>query len=241
MRNLVIGDIHGGLRALEQVLERAQLSAEDRLIFLGDYVDGWSDAVETVNYLMELKTTHNCVLIRGNHDVLCADWLRTGNDNPLWEQHGGKATMASYRKWGEDIQAQHLTFYDQLDDYFLKDDEYLFLHAGFTNLKGVAHEYQSFNFYWDRTLWEMARALDPKLDREDPSYPPRLKNYKEIYIGHTPVTRMGETTPQQAGNVWNIDTGAAFKGPLTVLDIETKEYWQSDAVHTLYPEENGRN
>jgi serine/threonine protein phosphatase 1 len=44
-RNLVIGDIHSGLKAVEQVLKRAEITPEDRLIFLGDYVDGWSEAV----------------------------------------------------------------------------------------------------------------------------------------------------------------------------------------------------
>jgi serine/threonine protein phosphatase 1 len=41
MRTLVIGDIHGGLRAL-QILERAKVTTKDTLIFLGDYVDGWN-------------------------------------------------------------------------------------------------------------------------------------------------------------------------------------------------------
>ena len=38
-RTLVIGDIHGGLRALHQIMERAKVTANDKLIFLGDYVD----------------------------------------------------------------------------------------------------------------------------------------------------------------------------------------------------------
>ncbi|RZJ71145.1 MAG: serine/threonine protein phosphatase, partial [Flavobacterium sp.] len=65
--------------------------------------------------------------------------------------------------------------------------------------------------------------------------------YKEIFIGHTPVTRIGKMVPVQMANVWNVDTGAAFKGPVTMMDADTKEFWQSDAVYTLYPEENGRN
>ena len=40
-RTLVVGDIHGGLKALEQALERANVTDKDKLIFLGDYVDGW--------------------------------------------------------------------------------------------------------------------------------------------------------------------------------------------------------
>ncbi len=117
----------------------------------------------------------------------------------------------------------------------------LFLHAGFTNLRGVGHEYFPKVFYWDRTLWELALSLDPDLPVDSPRYPERLKKYEEIYIGHTPVTRIGKTVPQQAANVWNIDTGAAFKGRLSIIDADTKEFWQSDPVYTLYPGEPGRN
>ena len=75
-RTLVIGDIHSGLKALEQVLLRAEVSSTDRLIFLGDYVDGWSTAVETVDFLMDFEKTHECVFLRGNHDELCSNPLR---------------------------------------------------------------------------------------------------------------------------------------------------------------------
>jgi serine/threonine protein phosphatase 1 len=64
MRTLVIGDIHGGLRALHQIMERAKVTKEDTLIFLGDYVDGWSQS-QVLDYLIELNTTNNCVFIRG--------------------------------------------------------------------------------------------------------------------------------------------------------------------------------
>jgi serine/threonine protein phosphatase 1 len=40
MRTLVIGDIHGGLRALHQIIERAKVTKVINSIFLGDYVDG---------------------------------------------------------------------------------------------------------------------------------------------------------------------------------------------------------
>lgn len=41
-------------------------------------------------------------------------------------------------------------------------------------------------------------------------------------------------------NVWNLDTGSGFSGKLTIMDIDTKEFWQSDFVRELYPNENGR-
>jgi serine/threonine protein phosphatase 1 len=45
----------------------------------------------------------------------------------------------------------------------------------------------------------------------------------------------------QRCNVWNIDTGAAFQGKISALDIATKEFRQSDGVAQLYPGEKGRN
>ncbi|CAM3446355.1 metallophosphoesterase family protein [Zobellia roscoffensis] len=241
MRTLVIGDIHSGLRGLKQVLERAKVTSDDKLIFLGDYVDGWSQAAETVNFLIALKQTHNCTFVRGNHDELCLEWLRDGKDNPLWLQHGGGATLASYEQTDDETKKNHVLFYQSLENYYLDADNRLFLHAGFTNLKGIDHEYFKETFYWDRTLWELARSLNPDLKKTESDYPKRLTQYKEIFIGHTPITKTGVAEPKQAANVWNVDTGAAFKGPLSMLDVDTKMVWQSDPVHTLYPNEPGRN
>ena len=42
-RKLVIGDIHGGLRALHQIMDRAKVTTDDTLISLGDYVDRRTD------------------------------------------------------------------------------------------------------------------------------------------------------------------------------------------------------
>jgi len=241
MRTLVIGDIHSGLKALQQILKRATVSPEDKLIFLGDYVDGWSQAVETVDFLIQLSKTHNCLFIRGNHDELCLEWLRDGKDNPLWLQHGGRATLASYEKADEATKNAHIRFYQSLHNHHLDLNNRLFLHAGFTNLKGVEHEYFTQTFYWDRTLWELALSLNPSLEKNDSSYPKRLTHYKEIFIGHTPISKKGLADPKGAANVWNIDTGAAFMGSLSILDVATKEFWQSDPVHMLYLNEQGRN
>lgn len=68
-RTLVFGDIHGGLKALIQLLKRIDITPQDNLIFLGDYVDGWSDSANVVSYLIELAQQNTCIFIRGNHVV----------------------------------------------------------------------------------------------------------------------------------------------------------------------------
>jgi serine/threonine protein phosphatase 1 len=244
VRTLIIGDIHGGLRALLQIMERAKISKDDTLIFLGDYVDGWSESPQVLDYLIHLGQTQKCIFIRGNHDQLFLDWLETNDkniDEGMWFKHGGKATVNAYKTVPEEIKIKHITFLKSLQDHHLDDQNRLFVHAGFTNMSGVSYEYFPKLFYWDRTLWETALSLDQNIKKTSRCYPQRFKIYKEIYIGHTPTTRIGETIPVQRACVWNVDTGAAFKGKLTILDIETKEFWQSDELPLLYPIEKGRN
>lgn len=241
MKQFVIGDIHGGLRALQEVLQEVGPQREDLLIFLGDYVDGWSDAAETIDFLISLRERQSCLFLRGNHDDLCLEWLRAGASNPLWLQSGGEATQRSYAGIGLATRRAHIRFLESLENYYRDAGNRLFLHAGFTNLKGVQHEYFPKSFYWDRTLWETALSLNPGLKPEDSHYPARLKLYAEIFIGHTPVTRLGKQAPYRAANVWNVDTGAAFKGPLSVLEVDSKMVWQSQPVYLHYPGEQGRN
>ncbi len=239
-RILVIGDIHGGLRALRQIFERADVTVADTLIFLGDYVDSWSESPQTLDFLIDLQQIHNCIFIRGNHDELLLQWLN-GKDNELWHQHGGLATMKSYSGISADVKHRHIRFLESLENYYLDDHNRLFVHAGFTNMHGVLHEHYPRLLYWDRTLWETAVALDRNIRPNDLNYPKRFQQYREIYIGHTPVTKIGETVPICRGNVWNVDTGAGFAGTISILDVDTKEFWQSDPLPWLYPGEKGRN
>lgn len=240
-KTFVVGDIHGGLKALIQVLERGKVTPNDTLIFLGDYVDGWSESPQVLDFFIALSQTHTCFFLRGNHDELALHWLQNQHDNPMWQEHGGESTIKAYQKASDDTIQKHIAFLLSLKNYHLDEQNRLFIHAGFTNLKGVAFEHFPRLLYWDRTLWEMALALDATIAADSIFYPRRLKLYHEIYIGHTPVTQINQTTPIQKANVWNIDTGAAFKGPLTLLDIDSKEFWQSDPVYLLYPKEIGRN
>ena len=241
MRTLVIGDIHGGLKALLQVMKRANVSTSDTLIFMGDYVDGWSESAQVIQYLIELSQTNECVFIKGNHDVWCEQWLASGFVNDVWYQHGGKETIESYNDFSKEEKLIHLDFFEGMPLYHIDSKKRLFVHAGFTSMHGVEREFDIRGFYFDRTLWEMALTMDKKIAKNSKIYPNRLKHYSEIYIGHTPTINFGKDKPMNAVNVWNIDTGATFTGKLSALDIDTKEIFQSDILKDLYPNELGRN
>jgi serine/threonine protein phosphatase 1 len=243
-RTLVIGDIHGGLKALIQVLQKAEIKQNDILIFLGDYVDGWSESPGVLDFLIALSEQQKCIFIRGNHDELLLDWLENRHENikeELWFKHGGKATVDAYLIVPNETKQKHIAFLKSLRNYYLDAENRLFIHAGFTNMNGVSQEFFAKLMYWDRTLWEVALCLDETMDKNSPLYPKRLKIYSEIFIGHTPVSKTEIVPPLCKNSVCNLDTGAAFSGVLTIMDCASKMYWQSELVSELYPNESGRN
>ncbi len=241
MRTLVIGDIHGAYLALEEVFQKAQVTEQDTLIFLGDYVDGWSQSYEVIEKLIQLNETNTCVFIKGNHDAWLEEWLKSNTSNPTWLFHGGESTVTSYSNRSEEKKKQHLELFNRMIDYYVDAKNNLFIHAGYSSMHGPEKETYTSNYRWDRTLWEMALTMDKRIQKHSKLYPKRLKLYNEIYIGHTPTTNYDVEEPMNAVNVWNIDTGAAFTGRISIMDINTKQFWQSEVVQKLYPNEKGRN
>ena len=48
-----------------------------------------------------------------------------------------------------------------------------------------------------------------------------------FFIGHTPSSIFNETKPRHCCNVWMINIGAGMGGSLTIMDVDTKEFWQA--------------
>ena len=241
MKTVVIGDIHGGFKAMKQLLENVKFSEKPQYIFVGDYVDGWSESAEVVSYLMDFSEKKDCIFIRGNHDDLLYKYLNLGESNPVWRSQGGESSIKSYAKLSDGEKEKHIQFLENLVNFHIDSENRLYVHAGFTNQSGPLYEYYPNLVYWDRTLWEMACVMDGSISKESDKYPKRLKLFNEIFIGHTPVTRVGFNKPANFANVWNVDTGAAFKGKISMIDVDSKEIWQSEPVYKLYPNEKGRN
>lgn len=240
MRTLCVGDIHGSHKALLQCLERSEFNKEeDTLIQLGDVADGRSQVPECVEELLSIK---NLISIRGNHDKWCQDWMETGMKPNLWINQGGQATFDAYLRTGTSY--EHLkSFFSKQHNYYVDSDNRAFVHGGYHSPKGLGHEQYQANYYWDRKLWMIAMSGEATRrggDSKTAELPRRLRAHKEVFIGHTTTGMWGKDTPMNACNVWNLDTGGGFEGKLTIMDVDTKEYWQSDTVKDLYPEENGR-
>ena len=69
-RAIFVGDTHGDFDATKRVIAE-HLSPENRVIFLGDYVDRGPESVSNINYLVSLKLAYpqNLFLLMGNHEA----------------------------------------------------------------------------------------------------------------------------------------------------------------------------
>lgn len=226
MRTFVIGDIHGAHKALQQCLELSSFNYDsDLLICLGDVCDGWPETREAIDELLRIK---NLVYITGNHDTWAAQWMETREADESWLNQGGLATIASYNAG---VPPEHVTFFQDAYDFYFDDiNNRLFVHAGI--IPGLrAEECSTDILYWDRQLVRKAMDLEKK------EMPQQLTPYHEVYVGHTPISSVH---PKKFCEVWMIDTGAAWSGVLSIMNVDTKEWFTSDVVKDLYPGIKGR-
>jgi hypothetical protein len=206
----------------------------------------WCLQTTTTNFLVRREGksyfTGNC---------WTGEWLEFGRANPNWLPQGGQATVESYIRTGFVMSQSHRDFFKNLHNYYIDNENRVFVHGGFTSHRGAGHEHYASDYYWDRTLWEMALVSHNSKDKvENNKF---FNNHKEVYLGHTttgnwkmkahyPEHKYPEqassgkiTVPMNRCNVWNMDTGGGFEGKLTIMDVDTKQFWQSNFVKDLYP------
>ena len=223
-RKFFVTDIHGGYRSFLQVLKLSNFNKEiDTLICGGDVVDGWP---ETVQLIDELLTIKNLITIEGNHDSWCHEWLKFGVDPWIWTTQGGTATIASYMGAPEKMPIHLTEYFNKMNLYYVDSDNNAFVHGGYKSKEGLGHNHKV-DYTWDRTLWEKAKSAKKEVLNMS-------KMYNKVFIGHTSLG--WPTLPQKKGNIWNLDTGGGWEGALTLMNIDTEEYFMSDRVMDLYPE-----
>jgi serine/threonine protein phosphatase 1 len=230
-RTFFVTDIHGGYRALLQVLEKSKFDKEnDILICGGDVCDGWPDTVEVIEELLTIK---NLVPILGNHDYWLKNFLDYGWHPEIWLRQGGYATVASYMKSvTEEVPflIKHRDYFEKCILYYIDKDNNAYVHGGYTDKNGLGFDGED-TYIWDRSLWDKAKSA-----KKDKLKMTRM--YNKVFIGHTSLGK--NSLPQKRGNVINLDCGGGFEGALCIMNVETEEYFMSDRVDLLYPGVKGR-
>ena len=223
LRIYAIGDIHGRLDLLSELLARISSdialrpTARPLYVFLGDYIDRGSASRETIDRLIEHGKTHESVFLKGNHELIAIKCLSDRGLFDQWLRLGGLETLVSYGVPAESLAngkqiaelqsafhgalpQAHFRFFRDLKNSFECGD-FFFAHAGVKPGVELSRQKES------DLLWIRGEFLSSKDDFG-----------KIIVHGHTP-TREIEVRPNRI----NIDTGAFATGRLSCLVLEGEE------------------
>lgn len=225
MHIYAIGDIHGHLELLKSAHHRIQadmaLHGHGRIVHLGDLVDRGPDSRGVVEFLMTgVKAGRDWVVLKGNHDRLFTRFL----DDPHWHdpglrlEHswlhpklGGAATLASYgvRSPGDRpiapvhvdavaaVPADHRRFLEACPTSLACEDA-IFVHAGIRPGIPLADQAE------DDLVWIRKDFLEDTRDHG-----------ALVVHGHTAIDKA-----THYGNHLNMDSSAAYGGPLSAAVIE---------------------
>ncbi|MBM7553158.1 metallophosphoesterase family protein [Thalassobacillus pellis] len=201
MRHLIVSDIHGEIGKLEKVLGQADYNPEeDCLVLLGDYVDRGPHSKEVVEKVKELVENDGAIAIKGNHDDLFIRSREDGEALELWKMNGAARTWKSYEDSPEKLE-EHRQWMKQNLRLYYESDDYIFVHAGLEPKIAVEDQKE------DTMLW--TRHMEP------------IGLGKTVVHGHTPVEEVAYYNDQI-----DIDTGAAYGGKLSMLELPSHEVYR---------------
>lgn len=216
---IAVGDLHGCARTLGALIDALAPTADDHLVFIGDYVDRGPDSRGVLDCLLELESRAAggsgpaCTFLRGNHDQMMLDYVESGGRNlVLWRMNGGLSTIANYvtRAGDLDVPPAHLDFMRRTQ-ILLETEEFVFVHAGLDP---------------DLTIAENVADPDPRValwTREHLDADLSLWE-KTVVCGHTPVQQ-----PINRPELIAIDTGAVYAhvrglGTLTAVRLPERAF-----------------
>lgn len=200
-RLIAIGDIHGCSAALDALITALELSADDRVVTLGDYVDRGPDSRGVVDRLLELDAAGQLIPLLGNHEEMMLSALRGRAPRLWWLRHGGAATLESYGFVDDAscIPQEHLDFFDRCLPFHEVEDVF-FTHANY--VAGEPLERQPV----EALRWQSL----------DEHFPGPHRSGKRAIVGHT-AQRSGEVRDE--GHLICIDTYCHGGGWLTAYDV----------------------
>ncbi len=246
-RTFAIGDIHGDLEQLDILLHRLpELTKDDTLVFLGDYVDRGPDSAGVVKRVREVeaKSPAKVVCLRGNHEDAWVQ-IRAGKPWPEFVMPRGNGCLECLRSYtgGKYPDEEELPSSDELmamldgsflpeDDaewfagleWFYEDDHAIYVHAGIKRMGETfphprdVHPPRALLWLRDKDFFENYRG-------------------KLVVFGHTTTrtlpNELSTYTPDDPTDLWagpacvGLDTACGKGGFLTAFELPARAVYES--------------
>lgn len=198
-----IGDIHGMIDKLQNVLSKIPLKKHDILIFLGDYIDRGPNSREVLDECFDLSKKYKTIFLKGNHEDL---FIKCPHDNDAfecWIYNGGQATIDSYKSNDGMIPIRHIEFFKSLLPFY-QTKHYYFCHAGINPNISLVNQSE------EDLLWIRNEFLYSE------------KKFEKIIIHGHSVSK----DPVIKENRIGIDTGSFLpNGKITCLDVINRNFY----------------
>jgi len=198
-KTFAIGDIHGACDLLIKMIDSLPINwDEDRIVFMGDYIDRGKKIKETIEYLETLKG--DIIFLRGNHEDMFLKYM-AGIDPSLYvhPQNGGDTTL----KQVEDL--EWLERFVRKTHMWFEDDKYFYVHGGLFAMSIEDNKKYSEDLLWVRNEFIYSSH-----------------NWgKKVIFGHTILDE-----PLIEDNKIGIDTGAYYTGKLTCVELPSEKIYQ---------------
>ena len=222
----IIGDIHGCYQELDELL--SLLPTEDRLIFVGDYVDRGPLSNRVIERL--IQETPRSEFLMGNHESMMLAYYHNPESAEArsWTYwtNGGQQTLESYGfkldTPYESYPEEHRKFLEELKVYY-EDEDMIVVHAGLRIIGDSTLQKQNReDLLWIRLDWI----------RNEHRW-----DGKRVFYGHTPAHYINGPQnlrlPIKGQKSMGIDTGCVYGGFLTAINAKTDELVQVQA-HSQY-------
>jgi serine/threonine protein phosphatase 1 len=189
MNTFIIGDIHGCFYTLEKMLTHWE-PQDQKLVFVGDYIDRGNYSGKVLKLLWELQKSHpETVLLKGNHEYIYK-FHYTREPQTDWATIGaGKSTIADFDSENISVN-QAINFFDSLQLEY-DCEGFKISHAGIA--KSDTNVYEEDNYEYG-ILWTRKELLNIG---------------KPQIIGHTPH-ELNSPLYNLESNSYNIDSGCCY-------------------------------
>ncbi len=131
---IAIGDIHGCLEQLAEIMDLTKEYKNHKFIFLGDYIDRGPDSEAVINIL---KKT-DAIFLLGNHDLMFVEQIKWFGDKYFGDSQLNTKISKDSADWLMNIP---IPLYET--------NNYIFVHAGFNINNDLQHQTMQ-DYLWSR-------------------------------------------------------------------------------------------
>lgn len=231
-RKFVIGDVHGTLSEVQELIGQFNLTQNDTVCFAGDIVDKGRFSAECIRFAFDLQQICNVVFVAGNHEDKHYRWVvaekrrkLTGEGNKLQHTEG-------FQEIHNKLTPELWSFIEHSRLYY-KTEGFVVLHGGIPSvmaelpddvslkeLYGIGSRKRDFAKHILRTRYVNPKGFPVSLGSEEPedsywadSYDGR---FGTVLFGHQPFM---EDKVKRFSHAVGLDLGCVFGGYLAAVEI----------------------